>query len=40
MREHSELNISTINVTECGYNALEVIFSVNVNDLSRTDVSK
>lgn len=40
VRKHPELNISTINVTECGYNALEVIFSMNVNDLSRTDVSK
>ena len=33
VRKHPELNISTINVTECGYNALEVIFSMNVNDL-------
>lgn len=29
--QHPEMNIKTVNVTECGYNALDVIFDMNIN---------
>lgn len=29
IKKHSEFGVNTFNITECGYNALEVIFSMN-----------